>query len=943
MATKYVSGRVRELKIGISSYSDNRTSLDVKGTSVLAGLTTINSTGVNVIGIVTATSFSGSGQFLTDLPGGGLWAQNDTGINTSTNIGVGTTTASSALTVSGDGLITGVITATTFSGNITGVAGTFSGNIDVDGHTELDDVNVAGASTFTGAIDANGSLDVDGHTELDDVNVSGVSTFVGFSTFNDAFVSGVSTFTARINAINDLYVDGHTELDDVNVAGVSTFAGNINANGNIIGDGSTDISGISSIYVANEILHTGDENTTITFNNDQISLVVGDSVLFQSINSPGSHVGVIIQGDDGLSTPSVKVGSGVTINTSGIFAAAGIVTATKFVGDGSELTNIPTGISTGGTSDFTTLNVSTLLDVDGHTELDDVNVSGVATIASAKVSDLTSGRVVYAGAGGELQDSTNLTFDGTTLTGTFAGNGAGLTDVPTGINTGGTSDFATANVVTLNVSTLLDVDGHTELDDVNVSGVATIASVKVSDLTDNRIVIAGTAGELEDTTKLTFDGTTLTIVGDASFTGNVTVGGTLTSEDKTNIDSLGIVTARTGVRIDSGGLVVTSGVSTFTGAIDANGGANVDGGLVANSAKISDLSANRVVYSSSADGELSDSANLTFNGTTLTGTFAGDGSALTDVSVAGIVTTGTSDFTNITVSGVSTFTGAIDANGSLDVDGHTELDDVNVSGAITATTFTGNLAGTVNTAAQPNITSLGTIASLVASTAKVSDLTVNRVVTVGTSGELQDSANLGYDGTKLTTNGLNVSGNILAPNAGNFVAIGTESALGAGTDRLALLGSSTDSGVRIWCSASVHKATAVPLQVATSTGSELFRVHADGNIGVGSAAPSAKIDVAGTVKATDFDSTSDIRLKTNVQVIENPLAKVIQIEGVSFNWKENNKPALGVIADQVQEILPELVHGDNPKTVNYNGLIGLLIEAVKEQQIQIDELKSKLP
>ena len=911
MATKYVSGRVRELKIGISSYSDNKTSLDVKGASVLAGLTTINSTGVNVIGIVTATSFSGSGQFLTDLPGGGLWAQNDTGINTSTNIGVGTTTASSALTVSGDGLITGVITATTFSGNITGVAGTFSGNIDangsidVDGHTELDDVNVAGASTFTGAIDANGNLDVDGHTELDDVNVSGVSTFVGFSTFKDAFVSGVSTFTARINAINDLYVDGHTELDDVNVSGAitaTTFTGNL----------------------------AGTVNTAAQPN----------------ITSLGTLSAVTVSGD--INANGNIVGDNST-NISGISS----VTASYFYGDGSGITNLP-GIDTAGGSVFTNILVSGIatfsnnidangsIDIDGHTELDDVNVAGVATIASAKVSDLTSGRVVYAGAGGELQDSTNLTFDGTTLTGTFAGNGAALTNVPTGINTGGTSDFATANVVTLNVSTLLDVDGHTELDDVNVAGVATIASVKVSDLTDNRIVIAGTAGELEDTTKLTFDGTTLTIVGDASFSGNVTVGGTLTSEDKTNIDSLGIVTARTGVRIDSGGLVVTSGVSTFTGAIDANGGANVDGGLVANSAKISDLSANRVVYSSSADGELSDSANLTFDGTTLTGTFAGDGSSLTDVSVAGIVTTGTSDFTNITVSGISTFTGAIDANGSLDVDGHTELDDVNVSGAITATTFTGNLAGTVNTAAQPNITSLGTIASLVASTAKVSDLTVNRVVTVGTSGELQDSANLGYDGTKLTTNGLNVSGNILAPNAGNFVAIGTADALGAGTDRLALLGSGTDSGVRIWCSASVHKATAVPLQVANSSGTELFRVHADGNIGVGSAAPSAKIDVAGTVKATDFDSTSDIRLKTNVQVIENPLDKVIQIEGVSFNWKEDNRPALGVIADQVQKIIPELVHGDNPKTVNYNGLIGLLIEAVKEQQIQIDELKSKL-
>ena len=60
--------------------------------------------------------------------------------------------------------------------NITGVAVTFSGAIDVDGHTELDDVNVSGASTFAGAADFNGAIDVDGHTELDDLNVSGVAT-----------------------------------------------------------------------------------------------------------------------------------------------------------------------------------------------------------------------------------------------------------------------------------------------------------------------------------------------------------------------------------------------------------------------------------------------------------------------------------------------------------------------------------------------------------------------------------------------------------------------------------------------------------------------------------------------------------------------------------------------------------------------------------------------
>ena len=55
------------------------------------------------------------------------------------------------------------------------------------------------------------------------------------------------------------------------------------------------------------------------------------------------------------------------------------------------------------------------------------------------------------------------------------------------------------------------------------------------------------------------------------------------------------------------------------------------------------------------------------------------------------------------------------------------------------------------------------------------------------------------------------------------------------------------------------------------------------------------------ISASNFNSTSDIRLKTNIQPIGDPIGKVKQIEGVSFNWKKDNKPALGVIADQVQE------------------------------------------
>ena len=102
------------------------------------------------------------------------------------------------------------------------------------------------------------------------------------------------------------------------------------------------------------------------------------------------------------------------------------------------------------------------------------------------------------------------------------------------------------------------------------------------------------------------------------------------------------------------------------------------------------------------------------------------------------------------------------------------------------------------------------------------------------------------------------------------------------------------------------------------------------------------IFVAGVVTATDFNSTSDIKLKTNIQVIDNPIDKIMKIDGVSFNWKATNKPSFGVIADNVQEILPDLVNDEDPKTVNYNGLVGLLIEVVKNQQEQINELRGLL-
>ena len=97
--------------------------------------------------------------------------------------------------------------------------------------------------------------------------------------------------------------------------------------------------------------------------------------------------------------------------------------------------------------------------------------------------------------------------------------------------------------------------------------------------------------------------------------------------------------------------------------------------------------------------------------------------------------------------------------------------------------------------------------------------------------------------------------------------------------------------------------------------------------------------VAGVVTCQDVDSLSDINFKENVNTVDGALDKVSELRGVSFNWKESGEPSYGVIAQELENVLPELVHGDDPKRVNYNGIIGVLIEAIKELKAEVEELK----
>ena len=97
----------------------------------------------------------------------------------------------------------------------------------------------------------------------------------------------------------------------------------------------------------------------------------------------------------------------------------------------------------------------------------------------------------------------------------------------------------------------------------------------------------------------------------------------------------------------------------------------------------------------------------------------------------------------------------------------------------------------------------------------------------------------------------------------------------------------------------------------------------------------------------NLTEVSQREMKTNISNIENILPAVLQLQGVSFDWKKdkNEKNHYGLIAEDVEKILPNLVsHDEEGKAqgIQYSKMTAVLLEAIKEQQIQIDELKSKL-
>jgi hypothetical protein len=244
---------------------------------------------------------------------------------------------------------------------------------------------------------------------------------------------------------------------------------------------------------------------------------------------------------------------------------------------------------------------------------------------------------------------------------------------------------------------------------------------------------------------------------------------------------------------------------------------------------------------------------------------------------------------------------------------------VYISGICTATTFVGNLTGTASNATlavTATTATYATSAGIGSTTTRIPYLT----------GSVTSS---GANGTATAI----ASGVIVDANISASAAIAV-SKLAASTISNITLGSNLATLTRgsYLTGSNYNGSTATTWAVdadTASTGDKIVVRDGSGDFS------------ANIITCVDLNSTSDVNLKEDIRPVDNALEKVNRLEGVNFTWKKDQRKSIGVIAQELEQIFPELVtEVSSTKTVNYNGLIGVLIEAVKELSAEVEELKN---
>ena len=265
-------------------------------------------------------------------------------------------------------------------------------------------------------------------------------------------------------------------------------------------------------------------------------------------------------------------------------------------------------------------------------------------------------------------------------------------------------------------------------------------------------------------------------------------------------------------------------------------------------------------------------------------------------------------------------------------------------------TALGALAGV--TSAHANLTNASAIgafaevdesnALILGSIKGVNSATASTNVGIGTTTpivqlQVQGNDNTGT-GVQSLTNNTSTSGN-------SFAVVATTSSAGVTAE---LVADGLGTGPLGTPSGYFGTFTSQPIGLITGNGVRMF-IDPAGKVGIASSSPTNILTVGqgkGSALADGWTTYSSRRWKTNIETLPDALAKVEQLRGVSYDLKDSGKHEIGVIAEEVGRVLPEVVsyedNGKDARGVDYSRLTALLIEAVKQQERQIQKQQRQI-